>query len=111
MGGLRRKADVLLEDERATGAVRMRGRIAAGLTLELLLEDCVVLYPNLPLLLVDGAADDVLHLLESEERLARLRVDALPQCAVDVGRRRHTCGGDQAPGQPGTEASLGDVAR
>ena len=63
-----------------------------GLTLELLLEDGIVLYPNLPLLLVDSAADDVLHLLEREERLARLRVDPLPQCTVDIGGRRHACG-------------------
>ena len=47
-------------------------------TLKLLLENAVVLFSNLTLFLVDRAAHNVLDLIEREEHLTSLGVDALP---------------------------------
>ena len=54
------------------------GRVAVLRTLKLLLENAVVLFSNLTLFLVDRAAHNVLDLIEREEHLTSLGVDALP---------------------------------
>ena len=56
-------------------------------TLELLLQDAVVLLAEAALLLIDCAAHDVPHLVHRQQHLAGERVGALAQHGAQIGER------------------------
>ena len=70
---------------RAVWRVRWGG--ASARTLELLLQDAVVLLAEAALLLVDRPPHDVPHLVHRQKHLAGERVDALAKRGAEIGER------------------------